>query len=286
MTEPLPTLDSLRQEIDRIDNGIHDLLMERARVVESIGQVKASGGTATVHPGREAAILRRLFQRHHSPLPFRAVAAIWREIISAFTTLQSPFAVAVHVPETPPNMIDPQQTWSLARDYFGAMTPLILHQTQSQVLRTLTEHQAAFAVLPQIAEDDLDPWWRQLATHDPAAPRIVAKLPVTVAAATGPEAYILSCRHPAIETLERSYIALEMPTDTSRARLRAGFAAAGLNCLALNFCGREGVSMALAIFAGTVPLDDPRLAQVSAGLAEPLARLYHLGGHPEPLALA
>lgn len=285
MTEPLPTLDSLRQEIDRIDNGIHDLLMERAGIVDAIGRVKASGGTATVHPGREAAILRRLFQRHHSPLPFRAVAAIWREIISAFTTLQSPFSVAVHAPETAPNMMDPQQTWSLARDYFGAMTPLIMHQTPSQVLRTLTEHQAAFAVLPQIAEDELDPWWRQLVTHDPAAPRIVAKLPVTIGTATGPEAYILSCQHPTIETVERSYIAIELPTDTSRARLRAGFSAAGLNCLALNFCGREGLSMALAVFAGAVPLDDPRLAQVSAGLAEPLARLYHLGGHPKPLAL-
>lgn len=285
MTEPLPTLDSLRQEIDRIDNGIHDLLMERAEIVDAIGRVKASGGTATVHPGREAAILRRLFERHRSPLPFRAVAAIWREIISAFTTLQAPFSVAIHAAETSPNLIDQQQTWSLARDYFGAMTPLILHQTQSQVLRSLTEHQAAFAVLPQIAEDDPDPWWRQLATHDPAAPRIVAKLPVVSGAATGPEAYILSCQHPAIATLERSYIAFELPTDTSRARLRAGFAAAGLNCLALNFCGREGLAMALAVFAGAVALDDPRLAQLSAGLAEPLARLYHLGGHPEPLAL-
>jgi chorismate mutase-like protein len=285
MTEPLPTLDSLRQEIDRIDNGIHDLLMERARVVDAIGRVKASGGTATVHPGREAAILRRLFRRHQSSLPFRAVAAIWREIISAFTTLQSPFAVAVHAPESATNLIDQQQTWSLARDYFGAMTPLILHQTPSQVLRTLTEHRTDFAVLPQIAEDDRDPWWRHLATHDPAAPRIVAKLPVTIAAATGPEAYILSCHHPSLATLERSYIAIELPTDTSRARLRAGFAAAGLNCLALNFCGREGLTMALAVFTGAVPLDDPRLAQLSAGLAEPLARLYHLGGHPEPLAL-
>ncbi len=285
MTEPLPTLVSLRQEIDRIDNGIHDLLMERAGIVDAIGRVKASGGTPTVHPAREAAILRRLFQRHHSSLPFRAIAAIWREIISAFTTLQVPFSVAVHAPETALNMIDQQQTWSLARDYFGAMTPLIMHQTPSQVLRTLTEHQAAFAVLPQIAEDDIDPWWRQLATNDPAAPRIVAKLPVTIGTATGPEAYILSCQHPAIETLERSYIAIELPTDTSRARLRASFAAAGLNCLVLNFCGREGLSMALAVFVGAVPLDDPRLAEVAGGLAEPLSRLYHLGGHPEPLAL-
>ena len=285
MTEPLPTLDSLRQEIDRIDNGIHDLLMERAGIVDAIGRVKASGGTPTVHPAREAAILRRLLQRHHSPLPFRAIAAIWREIISAFTTLQTPFSVAVHAPETAPNMIDQQQTWALARDYFGAMTPLIMHQTPSQVLRTLTEHQAAFAVLPQIAEDDIDPWWRQLATHDPAAPRIVAKLPVTIGTATGPEAYVLSCQHLAVETLERSYIAIELPTDTSRARLRASFAEAGLNCVALNFCGREGLSMALAVFIGAVAIDDPRLAEVSGGLAEPLSRLYHLGGHPEPLAL-
>jgi chorismate mutase-like protein len=286
MTEPLPTLDALRREIDRIDDGIHDLLIERARVVDRIAVVKANEGAGTVHPEREAAILKRLAQRHQPPLSFRAVAAIWREIISAFTGLQSPFSVAVHAPATAPNMIDLQHSWSLARDYFGAMTPLIMHQTPSQVLRTLTEHQAAFAVMPQIAEDDTDPWWRQLATNDPAAPRIVAKLPFVVTPAASPEAYVLSCRHPVVERLERSYIAVELPPDTSRARLRAGFAAAGLNCLALNFCDRDSLTMALAVFTGPVALDDPRLAQISAGLAEPLDRLYHLGGHPEPLALS
>jgi chorismate mutase-like protein len=283
MTEPLPTLEALRQEIDRIDDGIHDLLMERAGIVDQIGRVKASGGTMTVHPAREASILKRLARRHRPPLPFRAIIAFWREIISAFTTLQSPFSVAVHVPATTANMLDPQLTWALARDYFGAMTPLIVHHTPSQVLRALTEHQALFAVLPPISEEDADPWWRQLATNDPAAPRIVAKLPVLAGAGTTAEAYVLSCQYPPVATLERSYIAFELPTDTSRARLRASFAAAGLDCVGLDFCGREGVSMTLAVLAGAVDIDDPRLSQVSAGLAEPLARLYHLGGHPEPL---
>lgn len=285
MTKPLPSLSALRDEIDRVDDAIQDLLIERAQIVDTIARVKAKQGTGTVDPGREAAILKRLAARHRPPLPFPAIAAIWREIISAFTSLQAPFSVAVHAPASVPNMTDLHHSWSLARDYFGAMTPITMHHTPSQVLRSLTEHQAAFAVMPQIAEDDIDPWWRQLATHDPAAPRIVARLPFLVSASPGPEAYVLSCRHPAVETLERSYVALEVPADTSRARLRAGFAAADLNCLALNFCERDGLIMALAVFAGAVGLDDPRLSQVSAGLAEPIDRLYHLGGHPEPLAL-
>ena len=38
------SLDELRREIDRIDDAIHDLLMERTAVVEEVGQAKALMG--------------------------------------------------------------------------------------------------------------------------------------------------------------------------------------------------------------------------------------------------
>jgi chorismate mutase/prephenate dehydratase len=49
-------LAALRGELDRIDNKIHDLLKERAGVVEYVAR---SGKPAAFRPGREAAIIRQ-----------------------------------------------------------------------------------------------------------------------------------------------------------------------------------------------------------------------------------
>jgi chorismate mutase/prephenate dehydratase len=54
-------LAALRGELDRIDNKIHDLLMERAGVVEYVAR---SGKPAAFRPGREASIIRRPLRRH------------------------------------------------------------------------------------------------------------------------------------------------------------------------------------------------------------------------------
>ena len=58
-------LPALRAELDRIDNTIHDLLMQRAGVVEYVAR---SGKPAAFRPGREASIIRRLLGRHHGSL--------------------------------------------------------------------------------------------------------------------------------------------------------------------------------------------------------------------------
>ncbi|TAN57065.1 MAG: chorismate mutase, partial [Magnetospirillum sp.] len=90
MSQDSATLDQLRREIDRIDDTIHDLLMQRSAVVESIAAAKPAG-RVTLRPGREAAILRRLLGRHRGPFPKMALVRIWREIMGALVALQGPF---------------------------------------------------------------------------------------------------------------------------------------------------------------------------------------------------
>src|SRR4051812_14611699 len=58
---PVTDLAALRAELDRIDDTIHDLLIERAGIVE---QVARSGKPAAFRPGREASIVRRLVAQH------------------------------------------------------------------------------------------------------------------------------------------------------------------------------------------------------------------------------
>src|SRR5580692_9033436 len=81
-----PDLSALRARLDELDDNIHDLLMERARVVENVAR---SGKTAAFRPGREASILRRLLARHTGKLPARTLVRMWREMLAGTTAMQA-----------------------------------------------------------------------------------------------------------------------------------------------------------------------------------------------------
>ena len=63
--KPPPTLADLRREIDRIDEGMHRLLMERGDIIDTLIATKktAESGSA-FRPAREADMMRRLVERH------------------------------------------------------------------------------------------------------------------------------------------------------------------------------------------------------------------------------
>ncbi len=89
-----PTLAELRQEIDRIDEAMHGLLIERGEIIESLIAVKRTQESgAAFRPAREAAMMRRLVERHRGLLPLDTVESIWRVIISTFTFVQANYAV-------------------------------------------------------------------------------------------------------------------------------------------------------------------------------------------------
>ena len=53
-------LEELRNEIDKIDDGIVELLAKRIKIVENIGQVKIREELATYQPEREKIVLEKL----------------------------------------------------------------------------------------------------------------------------------------------------------------------------------------------------------------------------------
>ncbi len=154
-------LDDLRREIDQIDDAIHDLLMRRAAVVERIGAAKGSPGQAVyLRPAREATILRRLMARHSGGFPAQVVVRMWREMITALTRIQGPFAVAVYAPE------EKRGFWDIARDHYGSFVPMTAVNTAAAALRAVSDGTATVGVVPYPAEDDNDPWWRFLVSAD------------------------------------------------------------------------------------------------------------------------
>lgn len=171
-----PTLEQIREKIDAVDDQIHALLMERARLGELV--VAAKNGAAPdaprLRPGREARILRRLKGRHQGNIPFPVVAHMWREMMTAFLNRQSPIEVAVWGGR---NRI---AVWDLARAHFGVNTRFTPQQDAAAALTHLASTPGAIGVFAFDPEQDAgDCWWRSLTSSEctGAGLQIFARLP-------------------------------------------------------------------------------------------------------------
>jgi chorismate mutase len=168
MTEPPKTLDDLRRQIDRIDDAMHRLLIERGGIIDALVRVKRTGETGSAfRPGREADMMRRLVERHSGRLPFSAVEHIWRTIISGFTHVQAPYAVHVDGSGDPAAMRD------LARFQMGFDVPLIV-QDSAQAVADAVANSAGDLGLIALGPTR-KPWWEALGR--PGQPQIMARLP-------------------------------------------------------------------------------------------------------------
>ena len=93
------TLSDIRQHIDQIDIQIHNLLMERAAVVDDIIELKKksnhtnNGKIVAYHPAREALLLKNILERHQGNLPHSVIIELWRSLLSAFCNMQSSFVI-------------------------------------------------------------------------------------------------------------------------------------------------------------------------------------------------
>jgi chorismate mutase len=163
-----PTLSELRVEIDRIDSAMHELLMERGRIIDRLIEVKArQGGGSSFRPAREAAMMRALAERHRGHLPLDTVESIWRVIISTFTYVQSPHAVHVDVSSGEAAMRDS------ARFHFGFTVPCLPRDGVRAVIDAVAS--AAMDLGLFAIEGGGGAWWAALAPKD--APKIIARLP-------------------------------------------------------------------------------------------------------------
>jgi chorismate mutase len=287
MSQDKASLDQLRREIDRIDDGLHDLLMQRASLVAHIAEGKPTG-RITLRPGREAQVLRRLIARHSGDFPKAAVVRIWREIMGGLVALQGPFSVAVFVGERNASGIE------LARNHFGATVPLVVCRSIGQMVKTVANGQAAVGVTPLApangAGDEAEPWWTSLAAGSDETPRVVARLPF---AATEPvkgapepaEGLVIACRDHDESGDDRTLAVLETLPDVSRDRLRAVLTAGKLEPTGLLATHRRGEArLHLVELVGHVTAGDPRLAAVLAP-KDPISHASVIGGYAAPFTL-
>lgn len=260
-TEAQP-LVALRTELDRIDDAIHDLLMQRAEVVERVGSL-VSRGKVPLRPGREAAIIRRLLARHHGRLPKRVLPRLWRELLAGTTAMQASYVIAVCQADPASGFI------ACAREHFGALTPLRVHRTPAQAIGEVSGGHAIAAVLPMPADEESqgNAWWTALLHRDEPRIHVVGKLPFWSArseGAPGVQALVVAAAAPDVSGDDRSLIGLELPGDVSRARLAAALTSTGFapGVTILRRPPGAPVAFALVDVAGFVTDNDPRLAAI------------------------
>jgi len=168
MTKPPPTLADLRREIDRIDEAMHRLLMERGDIINTLIATKktAESGSA-FRPAREADMMRRLVERHHGILPLDTAESIWRVIIATFTYVQAPFSVHADLSAGEAAMRDS------ARFHFGFTVPFITHIGASGVVAAVAASRGDLGLVRAAGASGA--WWTALEADD--TPKIIARLP-------------------------------------------------------------------------------------------------------------
>jgi chorismate mutase len=165
-----PSLADLRREIDRIDEAMHRLLMERGEIIDRLIAVKQTQESGSAfRPAREADMMRRLVERHGGILPLDTAEGIWRVIISTFTYVQAPFSVHADLSAGEPQMRDS------ARFHFGFTAPFVAHMGAASVVAAVSDSKGDLGLVPAFAVAGTGAWWNALEFD--TAPKIIARLP-------------------------------------------------------------------------------------------------------------
>jgi chorismate mutase len=279
-------LADLRAQIDRIDSVLHDLLRERAEVIDHVRRLKGKQHIY-IRPGREAQMLRTLVGKPQGKIPEGLVVRLWREMISAFTLTEGSFKVAVTVPAKGPDL------WDLSRDFYGSFTPLLESPSAIAAIKAVQTEKAALAVVPFPQAGEKDPWWPLLASDKQNVLTVFATLPFesTKAGRTNvrnslPGALVIGKLYPELTGDDHSFLALQcVHAPEGEMKRLLGKAGYKVRQLLAQTVGRGGSAPTLYLVEteGYVGRNDTRLSRLRAMLGSRLQYLAPLGGYAVPL---
>src|SRR5204862_7545049 len=136
-------LEQVRERIDAVDERIHALINERARLAQQVGISKSSDGRTVdfYRPEREAQVLRRAQARNKGPLRDAEVLRLFREIMSACLAQQEPLKVAFLGPEG-------TFTQTAVLNHFGHSVRALPLASIDEVFHEVEAASADFGVVP------------------------------------------------------------------------------------------------------------------------------------------
>lgn len=279
-------LAELRAQIDQVDAALHDLIRQRAEIVDDVRKLK---GKQHLHirPGREAQMLRALAARPQGRIPEGMVVRLWREMIGGFTMLEGAFKVGVYAPDKGPDL------WDMTRDHYGAFTPLVEFPSAAAAIKALQAGKIQVAVVPPPVQGEKDSWWTLLAADKANALTVFQSLPFETLKAgrsnarrSMPMGLIVGKLYPELTGDDRSFLSLQCvhvpEAEMKRLLGKAGYKVRQL----LNSSMGRGASAPMAYLAevdGYVGRADTRLGRIKAMLGSRLQVLMPMGGYPVPL---
>jgi chorismate mutase/prephenate dehydratase len=136
------TLDTLREQIDRVDAEIQRLISERAQCARKVGEIKGLKDKAEFYrPEREAQVLRSVVERNRGPLSNEEMVRLFREIMSACLAQEEPLRVAYLGPEG-------TFTQSAVTKHFGHSVRALSVSSIDEVFHEVEAGVADFGVAP------------------------------------------------------------------------------------------------------------------------------------------
>lgn len=86
--EAQAALAACREKIDEVDRRLVELINDRVRIVEQIGQIKQSAALNVYEPNRERAVLDNVAAANPGPLPQDSAVRIFERIMDEMRTIQ------------------------------------------------------------------------------------------------------------------------------------------------------------------------------------------------------
>lgn len=138
-------LNSIRDQIDRVDGELIELISSRARLAEEVARIKTEDSGAApltfYRPEREAQVLRGVMERNKGPLSDEEMARLFREIMSSCLALEQPVRVAFLGPEG-------TFTQQAAQKHFGKSAVAIPYGAIDEVFREVAAGAVNYGVVP------------------------------------------------------------------------------------------------------------------------------------------
>ncbi|MBY8336856.1 chorismate mutase [Alteriqipengyuania sp. NZ-12B] len=148
------TIDTLREEIDALDEELLALIEKRLDLAASIASAKSADqdeDELLLRPAREASVIARLDAMTRR-IPQVSLAAIWRELMAINLQAQRPIEIALHATGHPERM------QLMARARFGTIIPVRKSASPQAALERARTGKAIAMI--EIGEGD---WWTALA---------------------------------------------------------------------------------------------------------------------------
>jgi len=134
-------IDHIRDDIDKIDKNILELINQRLRLAEKIGSLKEKDGAEILCTKREGKILKQLCDINDGPLAEKLLCHIFTDIISASREIQRARKIIYLGPEA-------TFTHIAAMKHFGRSAEFIPRPTIKDVFLEVEKGKSDYGVVP------------------------------------------------------------------------------------------------------------------------------------------